>query len=74
MSWANGLYFNIALNNLASNIFAKKGEKALEYPQEPYKPFEKKEKLNVTPDNIEEKFRELMFNNSNWLSEGLKNK
>lgn len=72
-AWVNGLYVNIALCNLASNIFAKKGAKALEYPQKPYNPFEKKAEP-VTKDNIEEKFRELMFNNSNWLKDRFKKK
>ena len=65
-SWLNGLYVNVALCNLAGNIFAKKGAKALEYPNKPYNPFEKKPE-KITNENLEEKFRELMFNNSNWL-------
>lgn len=72
-SWLDGLYFNVALCNLAGNIFAKKGAKALEYPQKPYNPFEKKPE-KITKENLEDKFRELMFNNSNWLKERHKKK
>lgn len=72
-SWLNGLYFNVALNNLAGNIFAKKGAKALEYPNKPYDPFEKPPE-KITSENLEEKFRELMFNNSNWLKDRFKKK
>ena len=70
-SWLDGLYVNIAINNLAGNIFSKKGAKALEYPQKPFNPFEKRPE-KITNENIEEKFRELMFNNSNWLKERFK--
>lgn len=72
-SWCIGNYVNIAINNLAGNIFAKKGAKALEYPEMPHDPFEKKPE-KITKENIEEKFRELMFNNSNWLKERFKKK
>lgn len=72
-SWLNGLYFNVALNNLAGNIFAKKGAKTLEYPNKPYDPFEKPPE-KITEENLEEKFRELMFNNSNWLKDRFKKK
>ena len=72
-SWLDGLYINVALCNLAGNIFAKKGAKALEYPQKPFNPFEKKRE-KITEENLEEKFRELMFNNSNWLKERFKKK
>lgn len=72
-SWLNGLYVNVALCNLASNIFAKKGAKALEYPNKPYNPFEKKPE-KITNENLEERFRELMFNNSNWLKDRFKKK
>lgn len=72
-SWLSGLYFNVAINNLAGNIFAKKGTKALQYPDKPFNPFEKKPE-KITEENLEEKFRELMFNNSNWLKDRFKNK
>ena len=57
---------NVALNNLAGNIFKKKGEKAFEYPDKPIDLFDKKDK-KITPTNVEEEFRKLMFENSNWL-------
>lgn len=72
-SWLSGLYVNVALNNLAGNIFAKKGAKALEYPDKPFNPFEKKHE-KVTSENLEEKFRELMSNNTNWLKDRNKKK
>ena len=65
-SWLNGLYVNIAINNLAGNIFKKKGEKAFEYPEEPANIFGNNTK-KITPTNVEEEFRKLMFENSNWL-------
>lgn len=70
-SWLDGLYFNVALCNLAGNMFAKKGAKKLEYPDKPFNPFEKKPE-KVTMDNMEEKYRELMANNSNWLKNRFK--
>lgn len=65
-SWLSGLYVNVALNNLAGNIFKKKGEKAFEYPDKPIDLLSKKRK-EITPTNVEEEFRKLMFENSNWL-------
>lgn len=70
-SWLDGFYFNVALCNLAGNIFRKKGTKALEYPDKPLNPFDKKPD-RVTKENLEEKFRELMSNSSNWLKERFK--
>lgn len=67
-SWLDGLYFNVALCNLASNIFAKKGAKPLEYPDKPFDPFAKKPE-KITKENLEEKFRDLMSNTSNWLKD-----
>ena len=72
-SWLDGLYVNVALCNLAGNIFAKKGAKALQYPDKPFNPFEKKPE-KITKENLEDKFRELMFNNSNWLKDRFKGK
>ena len=66
-SWLNGLYFNVALNNLAGNIFKKKGEKAFEYPDKPVDILKQNEKKVITPTNVEENFRQLMYSNSNWL-------
>ena len=51
----------------------KKGTKALQYPDKPFNPFEKKPE-KITEENLEEKFRELMFNNSNWLKDRFKKK
>ena len=65
-SWLNGLYVNMALNNLAGNIFKKKESKPLEYPDSPIDIL-KQDKKKTTPINIEENFRELMMNNTNWL-------
>lgn len=65
-SWLNGLYVDLALNNLASNIFKKKGEKALEYPNNPIDILKQNEK-KITPTNVEQNFRELMIKNTNWL-------
>lgn len=67
-SWLDGFYFNVALCNLAGNIFRKKGAKALEYPDKPINPFDKKPD-KITKENLEQKFRELMSNSSNWLKE-----
>lgn len=65
-SWVNGLYFDIALNNLAGNICRKKGEKELKYPNEPLELFKENEK-KITPTNVEQNFRELMMRSTNWL-------
>lgn len=65
-SWLNGLYVNVALNNLAANISKKKGEKPLDYPNSPIDILKQNEK-KITPSNVEENFRELMMNNTNWL-------
>lgn len=65
-SWLNGLYVNLAITNLVGNIFKKKGEQTLEYPESPIDVFKKHEE-KITPDNVEQNFRELMMRNSNWL-------
>lgn len=61
-----GLYNYIALNVIVSNIFKKKGEKAVEYPQTNFY-IQDKEKAenkkprafsNITKDNLESKYRE----------------
>lgn len=54
-AWLSGLYVNIAVQNTAGNIFAKKGEKPLEYPSEPFDPFKKKK--IITKENIESEYR-----------------
>lgn len=68
--WVQGLYFDISLNNLARNILAKKGSKPLQYPDKPFNPFTDK-KPKVTKENLEENFRQLMADNSNWLKQML---
>lgn len=65
-SWLNGLYVNVALNNLAGNIFKKKGSKAYEYPDKPIDIIGKYEN-RVTKANMEGKFRQLMSNSTDWL-------
>ena len=65
-SWLNGLYVNLALTNLAGNIFKKKGDKALEYPDSPIDILKQNSK-KITQTNVEENFRELMMRNTNWL-------
>lgn len=65
-SWLNGLYIDLALNNLAFNIFRKKEEVPLEYPNNPIDILKQHEK-KTTPTNVEENFRELMIKNTSWL-------
>ena len=64
--WLSGLYVDMALNNLAGNIFKEKGQKPLEYPNQPIDILKQNEK-KITQDNVEENFRQLMINNTNWL-------
>lgn len=71
-AWLNGLYFNIALQNTAGNMFAKKGAKPLEYPNEPFDPF--KQKKVITSENLESEYRDLQKNQSDFIRSLLKNK
>lgn len=65
-SWINGIYFDVALNNLAFNISRKKGERPLEYPEKPFNPFEKKPEP-ITKETLEERFRMSMMNKPDWM-------
>ena len=69
-AWVNGLYVDIALNNLGANILRKKGEKTKKYPNEPYNPFKKAQKLS--PIQKENKFRSMMEDINLWVEEGVK--
>lgn len=71
-AWLNGLYVNIAVQNTAGNLLAKKGAKPLEYPQEPYNPFVKKKA--VTSENLESEYRDLQKNQNDFIRNLLKNK
>lgn len=71
-AWLSGLYVNIAVQNTAGNMFAKKGAKPLEYPHEPFDPF--KQKKVITSENLESEYRELQKNQSDFIRSLLKNK
>ncbi len=71
-AWINGLYVNIAIQNTAGNMFAKKGAKPLEYPHEPFDPF--KEKKIITSENLESEYRDLQKNQNEYIRSLLKNK
>ena len=65
-AWLNGLYVNIAVQNTAGNMFSKKGEKPREYPKMPFDPF-KKEQETVAGDTLEEKHRNLLKNQNDFI-------
>ena len=71
-AWINGLYVNIAVQNTAGNILAKKGAKPLEYPHEPFDPF--KQKKVITKENLEGEFRDLQKNQNDFIRSLLKSK
>lgn len=71
-AWINGLYVNIAVQNTAGNMFAKKGAKPLEYPNEPFDPF--KQKKVISTENIESEYRNLQKKQNDFIRSLLKNK
>ena len=71
-AWINGLYVNIAVQNTAGNMFAKKGSKPLEYPHEPFDPFNQKQA--ITNDNLEGEFRNLQKNQNDFIRSLMKSK
>ena len=71
-AWLSGLYVNIAVQNTAGNMFAKKGAKPLEYPHEPFDPF--KQKKVITSENLESEYRDLQKNQNDFIRSLLKNK
>lgn len=70
-AWVNGLYVNTAVQNMAGNMFAKKGAKPLEYPPEPVDPF--KQKKVITKENLESEYRDLQKQQNNFIRSLLKN-
>lgn len=64
-AWLSGLYVNIAVQNTAGNMFAKKGAKPLEYPREPFDPF--KQKKIITKDNLESEQRDLQKKQNDFI-------
>jgi hypothetical protein len=71
-AWLNGLYVNISIQNIAENIFAKKGTKPREYPREPHDPYKKA--VVVTKENLESEHRSLLNNQNDFIRSVLKNK
>jgi hypothetical protein len=66
MAWLNGQYDNIAFSVVMANAFAKKGSNRAEYPkwQDPINVIQKPK---ITKNNIEQEFRNLQLNQTNWL-------
>lgn len=65
-AWLNGQYNHVAYGIVMSNAFAKKGQKAVEYP--PWKdPFEKFDKPKITKENLEKEFRKQQAEQNAWL-------
>lgn len=62
-AWLNGLYVNIAVQNTAGNMFAKKGAKPLEYPKEPFDPFKK----SVSKEEIANEYADLQKEQNEFI-------
>lgn len=67
-SWLYGSYTYLALKDFGDTDLRFKGtpDPRWRYPDKP-KNFFEKPKEKVTKENVEEKFRELMADTSNWL-------
>lgn len=69
-AWINGIYVNVAVQNMAGNMFAKKGAKPLEYPHEPFDPF--KNKKTFSKESLETRQRNLQKNQNDFIRSLLK--
>ena len=66
VAWLQGQYNAVAFNIVLHNAFAKKGTKAISYPE--YKdPLPTQKAETITKDNLEMEFRKSQKNQNAWL-------